>query len=287
MAQARIGIIGGTGLYDMEGMTGIEEVHPDTPFGKPSDSIVLGSLDGVRLAFLPRHGRGHRLNPGEVPYRANIFALKALGVEWVIAINSAGSFREEICPGSLVIPDQIIDRTTRRTGTFFGEGMVVHVSFADPFCPDLSDILYRAAVEAGASVTKGGTFICMEGPLFSTRAESRLYQSWGASIVGMTVLPEAKLAREAELCYASVVCVSDYDCWLERREPVTAEMIIGVIRQNVSTSKKIIKVASQLIPSRRSCECKEALKTAIVTAPEYIPAEKKKELKLLIGKYVK
>ena len=287
MAQARIGIIGGTGLYDMEGMTGIEEVHPDTPFGKPSDNIVLGSLDGVRLAFLPRHGRGHRLNPGEVPYRANIFALKELGVEWVIAINSAGSFREEICPGSLVIPDQIIDRTTRRTGTFFGEGMVVHVSFADPFCPDLSDILYRAAVEAGASVTKGGTFICMEGPLFSTRAESRLYQAWGASIVGMTVLPEAKLAREAELCYASVVCVSDYDCWLARREPVTAEMIIGVIRQNVSTSKKIIKVASQLIPSRRSCECKEALKTAIVTAPEYIPAEKKKELKLLIGKYVK
>lgn len=287
MTDARIGIIGGTGLYDMEGMTGIEEVHPDTPFGKPSDSIVLGSLDGVRLAFLPRHGRGHRLNPGEVPYRANIFALKALGVEWVIAINSAGSFREEICPGSLVIPDQIIDRTTRRTGTFFGEGMVVHVSFADPFCPDLSDILYRAAVEAGASVTKGGTFICMEGPLFSTRAESRLYQAWGASIVGMTVLPEAKLAREAELCYASVVCVSDYDCWLERREPVTAEMIVGVIRQNVSTSKKIIKVASQLIPSRRSCECKDALKTAIITAPEYIPVQKKKELALLIGKYVR
>lgn len=287
MAEARIGIIGGTGLYDMEGMTGIEEVHPDTPFGKPSDSIVLGSLDGVRLAFLPRHGRGHRLNPGEVPYRANIFALKALGVEWVIAINSAGSFREEICPGSLVIPDQIIDRTTRRTSTFFGEGLVVHVSFADPFCHDLSDILYRAAVEAGASVTRGGTFICMEGPLFSTRAESRLYQAWGASIVGMTVLPEAKLAREAELCYASVVCVSDYDCWLERCEPVTAEMIVGVIRQNVSTSKKIIKVASQLIPSRRSCECKDALKTAIVTAPEYIPAQKKRDLALLIGKYVK
>jgi 5'-methylthioadenosine phosphorylase len=287
MTDARIGIIGGTGLYDMEGMTGIEEVHPDTPFGKPSDSIVLGSLDGVRLAFLPRHGRGHRLNPGEVPYRANIFALKSLGAEWVIAINSAGSFREEICPGSLVIPDQIIDRTTRRTGTFFGEGMVVHVSFADPFCPDLSDILYRAAVEVGASVTKGGTFICMEGPLFSTRAESRLYQAWGAGIVGMTVLPEAKLAREAELCYASVVCVSDYDCWMERCEPVTAEMIVGVIRQNVSTSKKIIKVASQLVPSRRNCVCKDALKTAIVTAPEYIPAEKKKELKLLIGKYVK
>jgi 5'-methylthioadenosine phosphorylase len=287
MAEVKIGIIGGTGLYDIEGMTDISEVELNTPFGKPSDSITVGTLGAARLAFLPRHGRGHRLNPAEVPYRANIFALKSLGVEWVISINSAGSFKEEICPGCLVIPDQIIDRTTRRVSTFFGEGLVIHVPFADPFCPVLSDILYRAARDSGAMVHRGGTFVCMEGPLFSTRAESCLYQSWGASIVGMTVIPEAGLAREAELCYASVVCVSDYDCWYERYESVTAEMIIDVIRQNVSTSKNIIRSASQLIPPQRDCDCKDALKTAIVTAPEHIHAEKKKDLALLIGKYLK
>ncbi len=287
MTEARIGVIGGTGLYDIEGMTDIKEVKVDTPFGKPSDSITVGTLGAVSLAFLPRHGRGHRLSPTEVPYRANIFALKSLGVEWVIAINSAGSFKEELCPGSLVIPDQIIDRTTSRVNTFFGEGLAVHVPFADPFCPVLSDVLYQASRETGATVHKGGTFICMEGPLFSTRAESCLYQSWGASIVGMTVLPEAKLAREAEICYASVVCISDYDCWYERYDSVTVEMIISVVRQNVDTSKNIIRSASQLIPPRRDCACKDALGTAIVTAPEYIPAEKKKDLELLIGKYLK
>lgn len=287
MSEARIGIIGGTGLYDMEGMTDVKETRVATPFGEPSDSIVLGSLGGVRMAFLPRHGRGHRLNPTEVPYRANIFALKSLGVEWVIAINSAGSYKEEISPGSLVIPDQIIDRTVHRMSTFFGEGLVVHAPFAEPFCPALSDVLYRAAREAGATVHKGGTFVCMEGPLFSTKAEARLHQSWGASIIGMTVSPEAKLAREAELCYASVVCVTDYDCWYERCESVTADMIVDVIHKNVSMSKKIIRIASQLIPANRGCECQHALKTAIVTAPERIPPKRKQELALLIGKYLK
>lgn len=287
MARARLGIIGGTGLYDIEGMTDIEEVNVDTPFGRPSDSIVLGTLGKVRLAFLPRHGRGHRISPTELPSKANIFALKSLGVESIIAINSAGSFKKEIAPGSLVIPDQIIDRTAGRESTFFGNGLVVHIPFADPFCPALSGVLYRAAREAGAKkLHRGGTFICMEGPAFSTRAESLLYQSWGADIVGMTVLPEAKLAREAELCYASLVTVSDYDCWYEKHESVTADMIVKVIRQNATLSKKVIQAASRLLPTTRECACKDALQTAIVTAADQIPRKMKKDLALLLGRYV-
>ncbi len=287
MPQAKIGVIGGTGLYDIEGLTDIEEVSIDTPFGKPSDSIVVGRLEGVGVAFLPRHGRGHHISPTEIPARANIYALKSLGVEHIIAINSCGSFKENVKPGDLVIPDQIIDRTRNRTNTFFGKGIVAHIPFAEPFCPALSQVVYQSALESGATVHQGGTYIAMEGPAFSTRAESRLYRSWGADIIGMTSLPEAKLAREAEICYACIACVTDYDSWKERSEPITIDVILDCMCRNVDNARKIIKLAVSRIPEGRSCDCATALKTAIVTAPEMIPAEQKKKLDLLIGKYIK
>ena len=287
MPQAKIGVIGGTGLYDIDGLTDIEEVDIDTPFGKPSDSIVVGRLEGVGIAFLPRHGKGHRISPTEIPARANIYALKSLGVEHIIAINSCGSFKEEIKPGDLVVPDQLIDRTRSRINTFFGDGIVVHIPFAEPFCAVLSQVVYQSALETGATVHQGGTFIAMEGPAFSTRAESRLYRSWGADIIGMTVLPEAKLAREAEICYASIACVTDYDSWMERSEPITIDVILNCLRRNTDTAKKIIRLAVARIPDKRDCDCATALRTAIVTAPQLIPAERKKKLDLLIGKYIK
>ncbi len=286
MPQAKIGVIGGTGLYDIEGLTDVEEVEIDTPFGKPSDAIVIGKLDGVGIAFLPRHGKGHRILPTELPSRANIYALKLLGVEHIIASNSAGSFREEIKPGDLVIPDQIIDRTRSRINSFFGEGVVAHIPFAEPFCPVLSQILFEAAKQVGASVHQGGTYVAMEGPAFSTRAESRLYRSWGADIIGMTALPEAKLAREAEICYASIACVSDYDSWHEGKEPVTVDVILNILHRNIDTAKEIIKLAVTRIPEERHCGCATALKTALVTAPELIPSEQKAKLDLLIGRYL-
>jgi len=286
MPQAKIGIIGGTGLYDIEGMTDIEEVGIDTPFGKPSDSIVVGRLEGVGIAFLPRHGKGHRISPTEIPARANIYALKSLGVENIIAINSSGSFKEEIKPGDLVIPDQLIDRTRGRINTFFGDGIVVHIPFAEPFCPVLSQVVYQSALETGATVHQGGTFIAMEGPAFSTRAESRLYRSWGADIIGMTALPEAKLAREAEICYAIIGCVTDYDSWWHSAEPITIDVILSTMFQNIDTAKKIIKLAVSRIPEERNCGCATALEMAIVTDPALIPAEQKKKLDLLIGKYI-
>ena len=287
MPQAKIGVIGGTGLYDIEGLEDIEEVNIKTPFGPPSDTITIGKLGGVGIAFLPRHGRGHRISPTELPARANIYALKWLGVEHVVAISSAGSFKPEIKPGDLVIPGQLIDRTRSRVNTFFGEGIVAHIPFAEPFCPVLSQILYEAAKEAGATVHPKGTFVVMEGPAFSTRAESRLYRSWGADLIGMTALPEAKLAREAEICYAIIGCATDYDSWMERSEPVTIDVILNVQRQNIATAKKIIKLAVSRIPEKRTCECATALKTAIVTDPKLIPAKQKKKLNLLIGKYLK
>ena len=287
MAEAKIGVIGGTGLYEIEGMTEIEEVEPRTPFGETSDAITIGNLEGVRIAFLPRHGRGHRINPTELPVQANIYALKSLGVEWIISINSAGSFKEDIRPGDLVIPDQLIDRTRSRANTFFGEGLVVHIPFADPFCPVLRPILYQAAQEVGARVHLGGTFVIMEGPSFSTRAESRLYRSWGASIIGMTALPEAKLAREAEICYASLACVTDYDSWQERSEPVLVESILATMHKNIDNAKKIIRLVAIRIPEKRECECANALQAAIATAKESVPAQIKRDLALLIGKYVK
>ncbi len=286
MPQAKIGVIGGTGLYDIEELTDIEEVEINTPFGKPSDAITIGKLEGVGIAFLPRHGKGHRISPTEIPVRANIYALKSLGVEHIIAVSSAGSFKQEIKPGDLVIPDQIIDRTRSRVNSFFGEGIVVHIPFAEPFCPTLCQVLYELAKEAGASVHPKGTFVVMEGPAFSTRAESRLYRSWGADIIGMTALPEAKLAREAEICYAIIGCVTDYDSWQERSQPITIDIILNILLQNIDTAKKIIKLAVNRIPEKRDCGCATALETAIVTAPELIPAEQKKKLNLLIGKYI-
>ncbi len=287
MPQAKIGVIGGTGLYDIEGLTDIEEVNLNTPFGKPSDTIIIGKLEGVGIAFLPRHGKGHRISPTELPARANIYALKSLGVEHIIAINSAGSFKKELKPGDLLIPDQLIDRTRNRVNSFFGEGIVAHIAFAEPFCPVLSQILYQSAEEAGATVHAKGTYVVMEGPAFSTRAESRLYRSWGADIIGMTALPEAKLAREAEICYAVIGCVTDYDSWWEPGQPVTVDVILDILHKNVDTAKKIIKLAVRRIPEKRDCGCATALKAAIVTAPEMIPPEQKKKLKLLIGKYIK
>ena len=286
MAQAKIGIIGGTGLYQMEGLSDIEEVRVKTPFGDPSDAIILGNLEGPRLAFLPRHGRGHRISPSELPARANIYALKSLGVEWIISVGAVGSLKEEVHPLDLVIPDQLIDHTRQRPSTFFGQGIIVHAGFAQPYCPVLSQIVYMAAREVGARVHKGGTYLVMEGPLFSTRAESDLYRSWGASVIGMTALPEAKLAREAEICYAMMACVTDYDCWHEAHESVTIEMIVSNLLKNVDTAKRIVKLASGRIPQKRDCLCGTALKNAIVTAPEHISESRKKELALLIGKYI-
>ena len=287
MPHAKVGIIGGTGLYEIEGLTQIQELNIDTPFGKPSDTIITGKLNNVSVAFLPRHGRGHRILPHELPSRANIYAFKSIGVDHIIAVNSAGSLREEIHPGTLVIPNQVIDGTKGRVNTFFGNGIAAHVSFAEPFCSELSRIIFASAKEAGAKVKEGGTYITMEGPAFSTKAESNLYRSWGVDIIGMTAVPEAKLARESEICYSCIALVTDYDCWKERTEPVTAEVILACLRQNVEITKNIIKLAVTNIPSQRLCGCSNALKNAIVTAPNLIPADQKEKLKLIIGKYIK
>jgi len=287
MPTAKVGVIGGTGLYDIEGLTDMEEVDINTPFGKPSDTIIVGKLEGVGVAFLPRHGRGHRIMPTEVPSRANIYALKSLGVESIIAINSVGSLREEIRHGELVIADQLIDRTKSRINTFFGEGIVAHISFAEPFCPSLRRLLYDAAGEAGANAHPTGTYLVMEGPAFSTKAESNLHRSWGADVIGMTALPEAKLAREAEICYAIIACATDYDAWHKTEEPVSVEVVFKILQQNIDISKKIIKIAVSKVASTRVCSCASALKGAIVTAPEAMPKEKRKVLRLLIGKYIR
>ncbi|MBI2853577.1 MAG: S-methyl-5'-thioadenosine phosphorylase [Chloroflexi bacterium] len=286
MHQATVGIIGGSGLYKIEGLTDVEEVRPETPFGMPSDEIVLGTLEGVRVAFLPRHGRGHRISPSELPSRANIFALKSLGVQWIVAVSAVGSLQEKFKPLDIVVPDQLIDRTKGRPSTFFGNGLVVHVSFADPFCPDLSKVLYDSAREAGVTAHKGATWVIMEGPQFSTRAESNLHRSWGADLIGMTALPEAKLAKEAEICYASLACVTDYDCWQQSCEAVTTEMILSNLQKNVENAKHIIKLAIPRIPGTRGCDCANSLKNSIATDPSRIPAELKRKMELLIGKYV-
>ncbi len=286
MPQAKIAVIGGTGLYNIEGMTNIGETHIDTPYGHPSDAITVGKLDGEWIAFLPRHGKGHSLLPSEIPQRANIYSLKSIGVQQIIAVNSCGSFKENIKPGDLLIPDQVIDRTRGRVSTFFGNGIVAHIPFSEPFCPDLSKVLYESCKQAGATVHKGGTFIAMEGPAFSTRAESNLYRSWGADIIGMTVLPEAKLAREAEICYASIALVTDYDCWMEREAPVTADVILACMASNIEMAKKSIKLAVKKIPKERKCECGIALSTAILTAKDKIPNELKRKMYFIIDKYL-
>lgn len=286
MADATVAVIGGSGLYELEGLTDVCEVKPHTPFGDPSDAIVLGTLAGVRVAFLPRHGRGHRLSPTHIPARANIFALKTLGVERIVSISAVGSLKEEIRPLDLVVPDQLIDRTRQRFNTFFDEGMVVHIGFADPFCADLSGTLIHAAGEDGTTVHHGGTYVVMEGPAFSTRAESFLYRSWGASVIGMTALPEARLAREAEMCYATLACATDYDCWHETEESVTVEMVIGNLLRNVVTSKRILQRVVPRLSETRTCACGLALKDAILTTNEAIPQETKERLAPLVGKYL-
>ena len=287
MSQAKIGVIGGSGLYDIDELTDVEEVNPYTPFGLPGHSITIGKLEGVKVAFLPRHGKGHRISPTEIPVRANIYALKSLGVEHIISINAVGSFKQEIKPGDLIIPDQLIDRTQSRANTFFGEGIVVHIPFAEPFCPVLSQTLFDAAREAGASVHSGGTYVAMEGPAFSTRAESRLYRSWGADIIGMTALPEAKLAREAEICYAIIAGVTDYDSWQEDSPPLVVKKLLRILHRNVDTMKEIIKLAVTRLPRERDCGCATALKTAIITPLELVSDEQKEKLNLLIGKYIR
>ena len=287
MAEAKVGIIGGTGLYDMEGMTEVKEILIKTPFGEPSDAIILGTLEGVGLAFLPRHGKGHRISPTEVPARANIYALKTLGVETIISVNAVGSLKEEIHVLDLVIPDQLIDRTKTRISTFFGGGLVGHIAFAEPFCPNLSRVLFDIAQETGIRAHQGGTYVAMEGPQFSTRAESELYRSWGGDVIGMTVLPEAKLAREAEICYSSLSFVTDYDCWHDTHESVTPQMILANLRQNVDTAKQILRLAVTQLPKARDCPCASALKTALITSAEHIPGQVRADLEPLLRKYMK
>ena len=286
-AKAKIGVIGGSGLYNMEELKRVKEVEIDTPFGKPSDSIITGTLDDVGIAFLPRHGRGHRLTPSEVPYRANIYAMKSLGVEWLISVNAVGGLKFKMKPGNLVIPDQLIDRTRSRATSFFGEGVVAHIPFADPFCPVLSQILFKSATRLGAEAHPKGTCVAIEGPAFSTRAESRLYRSWDADIVGMTLSPEARLAREAEICYAGIASVTDYDSWQDQAEPLSVDVILETLRKNIDVIQKIIKLSLAWLPPERDCVCTRAMKTAIATAHQSIPAEQKKKLEPLIGKYLK
>lgn len=281
-----IGVIGGSGLYDIEELKNVEEVEIDTPFGKPSDKYIVGELEGVKMVFLPRHGRGHCTLPSELNFRANIYGMKKLGVERIISVSAVGSMKEKIEPGHIIIPDQFIDRTKGRVSTFFGDGIVGHVTFADPVCPDLSEIVYNAAKRAGAEVHKGGTYICIEGPQFSTRAESNLYRTWGVDIIGMTNIPESKLAREAEICYATIALSTDYDCWHEEEEDVTVEAILEIIRNNVAMAKSIIVEAAKSLGGKADCKCDSAMEGAILTDRAKIPAKAKGDLKLIMGKYL-
>jgi 5'-methylthioadenosine phosphorylase len=283
----RIGIIGGSGLYQMEGLSEVEERPVLTPFGDPSDAITVGTLEGVRVAFLARHGRGHRIMPTEVNYRANIFALKSLGVEQVISISACGSLREHLPPGAIVIPDQVFDFTKRRANTFFGDGLVVHIGTADPFCPRVSDILADVVEEAGGSVHRGGRFITIEGPRFSTKGESYTFRAWGMDIIGMTTSPEAFLAREAEMCYAVMAHVTDYDVWHETEDPVSVEAVIRVLQQNTELAQRAIRMLiPRLAADGRGCECGEALAAAIITQRDLIPGEVRERLGLILGKYL-
>jgi 5'-methylthioadenosine phosphorylase len=286
MSPAVVGVIGGSGLYQMEGLEDIREVEVKTPFGKPSDKFIKGKLGKTQLVFIPRHGKGHRWLPTEVNFRANIFGMKKLGVERIIAVSAVGSLREEIAPGHLVVPDQVIDRTTQRPSTFFGRGIVAHVSFADPFCKDLSERLHSAAAQEGAKVHARGTYLCMEGPQFSTRAESHLYRSWGADVIGMTNLQEAKLAREAEICFGTLALATDYDCWNQAAGDVEIEHVLKVLAQNVELAQKTIGRVVQSLADSRSCACASSLKNAIITEPSRIPKKVRADLRPIIGKYL-
>ncbi|MDX2495121.1 MAG: S-methyl-5'-thioadenosine phosphorylase [Desulfuromusa sp.] len=290
MKQPIIGVIGGSGLYEIEGLTDVKEVRLETPFGDPSDVYITGTLGDAQMVFLPRHGRGHRLLPSEVNYRANIYGMKTLGVEHIISVSAVGSMKEEIAPGDIVVPDQFFDRTQgKRASTFFGNGVVGHVQFADPVCADLSTILVESARKVGATVHQEGTYVCIEGPNFSTRAESQIYRSWGVDIIGMTNLPESRLAREAEICYGTLALATDYDCWHEVHDDVSVESVIAIIQQNVATAKEIIKIAVEMIVQQRqqrTCPCAESLKFAIMTEKSLIPAETLQALDPIIGKYM-
>jgi 5'-methylthioadenosine phosphorylase len=281
-----IGIIGGSGLYEMEGLTDVSTLRMDTPFGDPSDDLLTGLLDGIRMVFLPRHGRGHRISPSELNSRANIFAMKKLGVSRIISVSAVGSMREEIRPGDIVVCNQFFDRTKGRPSTFFRNGIVAHVHFADPVCDVLSRCLYEMGLDLGARMHEGGTYLVMEGPQFSTRAESGIYRQWGVDVIGMTNLPEAKLAREAEICYATLALATDYDCWHDREEDVSVESVLEVIRKNVSTAQNILRSVVRRLPKQRRCPCANALENAILTDPDCVPRSVKKDLDVLLGKYL-
>ena len=286
MAQAEIGIIGGSGLYSMPGVTGTREVTLRTPFGKPSDAYVLGKLAGRKVAFLARHGRGHRILPGELNFRANIHGFKQLGVERILSVSAVGSLKEEHRPLDFILPDQFVDRTRQRVDTFFGEGCVAHIGFSDPVCRELAIVVAGACKKVGVTGKLGGTYLCMEGPQFSTKAESHLYRSWGMDVIGMTNLQEAKLAREAELCYVTVAMVTDYDCWHPGHDAVTIDQIIAVLMKNADNASRVVQETVAAIPQRRGCKCGAALANAIITDRTKIPAPTRKKLQLLIGKYL-
>ena len=286
MEQVQIGIIGGSGLYDMAEVTDRREITVTTPFGDPSGPYVIGTLRGKRVAFLSRHGAGHRLSPSELNFRANIFGMKTIGVEYILSASAVGSLKQEYKPLDIVIPDQFIDRTRGRVSTFFGRGLVAHIAFAHPFCTVLSDVALTSGKTAGATIHKGGTYVCMEGPQFSTLAESKLYRSWGADVIGMTNLQEAKLAREAEICYSTIALVTDYDCWHPDHDSVTVEMIIANLTQNAKTAQAIIANAVDALPFERTCECASALKFALITRPDAVPARTLVDLAPIVGRYL-
>ncbi|HWP84952.1 MAG TPA: S-methyl-5'-thioadenosine phosphorylase [Terriglobia bacterium] len=286
MSQAEIGVIGGSGLYSLPGLESVREVAVETPWGAPSDAYVLGTLQGKRVAFLARHGRGHRILPSELNFRANIYGFKSLGVERIISFSAVGSLREDLAPQAFVLPDQFFDRTRGRASTFFGNGIVAHVAFADPICPSLLELMHRACQSAAVPVHRGGTYLCMEGPAFSTKAESHLYRSWKMDVIGMTNLQEAKLAREAELCYVTVAMVTDYDCWHPGHDAVTVEQVVANLEKNSANAARVLTEALARLPAARSCRCGAALQNAILTDPAKIPAETRRRLELLIGKYL-
>ena len=286
-SEAAIGVIGGSGLYGIEGLTDAEWVGVSTPFGEPSDQFFTGRLGDVRMVFLPRHGRGHRTPPHQINYRANIHGLKQLGVEWIISVSAVGSMREDIHPGDIVLVDQFVDRTRQRVSTFFQDGVAGHVQFADPVCAQLAGVIHEAAVTAGARVHRGGTYICIEGPQFSTRAESRIYRSWGVDVIGMTNLPEAKLAREAEICYATIALATDYDCWHESAEDVSVEAVVAILRKNTAMAKTIIREAATRIPRVRTCPCARAAQHALISDPAVLTPGVRARLELLVGKYLR
>jgi len=287
MQKGKIGVIGGSGLYAMSRLENVQEVQVETPFGTPSDAYITGTLQGRDMVFLPRHGRGHRLAPSALNFRANIYGLKQLGVEWVLSVSAVGSMREDIHPGDLVLPDQFFDRTRSRVSTFFDRDVVVHVAFADPVCSVLARAMHEAATQTSATVHVGGTYLCIEGPQFSTRAESNIYRQWGVDVIGMTNLPEARLAREAELCYATLALATDYDCWHESASDVDIKAILDLLQRNVELAQEVIERTAPQVPSTRSCPCSTALQQAIITAPEMIPDAAKERLGLLIGPYLK